>query len=144
MQLTTLLINALMASLAAAGNTHNDPKACYNGSIGGKRDLEPRLSSRYAPSGTIEKRLRQTRAICLACCHGAAMFCDAACRAEFSGPGAVSLGDMSPFFVLLHRPVLTLTFVSVYRHFGLLPPARLAAKPWAQHACPIATISLIR
>ncbi|KAG6090156.1 hypothetical protein E4U30_002068 [Claviceps sp. LM220 group G6] len=88
MQLTTLLINALMASLAAAGNTHNDPKACYNGAIGGKRDLEQRLSSRYALSGTIEKRLRQTRAICLACCHGAAMFCDAACRAEFSGPGA--------------------------------------------------------
>ncbi|KAG6285699.1 hypothetical protein E4U09_007110 [Claviceps aff. purpurea] len=89
MQLTTLLINALMASLAAAGNPINDPKACYNAAIDdGKRDLEQSFSPRYAASGTIEKRLRQTRAVCLACCHGAATFCDAACRARFSGPGA--------------------------------------------------------
>lgn len=94
MQLTTLLINALMASLAAAGNPINDPKACYNAAIDdGKRDVEQTFSPRYAASGTIEKRLRQTRAVCLACCHGAATLCDAACRARFSGPGAVSLGD---------------------------------------------------
>ncbi|KAG5979917.1 hypothetical protein E4U55_004640, partial [Claviceps digitariae] len=78
MQLTSFLVNALLASVVAAGSGISDPKYCLNQQ--NKRDLEGNGAS-------LDKRYR-SRTDCLRCCHQAAMFCDAACRARYGTVGA--------------------------------------------------------
>ncbi|KAG5985663.1 hypothetical protein E4U54_005895, partial [Claviceps lovelessii] len=83
MQFTTLLVNVLLTSVVAAKNIWDDPDYCKNKQLE-KRHLDVGDGS---DDKQLDKRLRRSRTLCLACCHGTAMLCDSACRALYSGPG---------------------------------------------------------
>ncbi|KAG6034762.1 hypothetical protein E4U41_006400 [Claviceps citrina] len=100
MQLSTVLVNALLAAAATARYVQSDPATCAK-DPSDKRDLEggaegeAGLDARRPMGGSSIQRRALSRTLCLRCCHAAAMFCDDACRATWNGGTGLSFWAMA-------------------------------------------------
>ncbi|KAG6083194.1 hypothetical protein E4U16_004789 [Claviceps sp. LM84 group G4] len=98
MHLNTMLVNLLLASLAAARYVPSDPATCSKDP--NKRDVTAQgeteeIAKRSPMGGSFIEGRAPTRLICLRCCRAATEFCFDACSARYNGGGGLTFWAMA-------------------------------------------------